>query len=173
MQPLCHRSQGRPIVPERRTGSLRVFPIALALAALCGGCGGPEPPPAQPTSAQPALAQPARADAPAASLDQLLAPAISAELGQPARAEIGRSTRAQGWILACGRPRRPDGTPIDYATTTLRELAAEGMVDDYFCALVADRADGLHMQELVVGSTDSPVSEWIETYGLPSSLLRD
>jgi hypothetical protein len=146
--------------------ALRLILIALALAALCGGCSRPEPP-----RTESKLAGPARTGTPATSLDELLAVAISAELGQPARAEIGHSARAEGWIFACGRPRQPDGAAIDYATTTLRELAAEGMVDDYFCALIADRADGLHLREVVVGSTDSPVSAWIETYQLPASLV--
>jgi hypothetical protein len=105
------------------------------------------------------------------TLGDLLDAAVSTDLGQPARAEIGSTRRAEGWIFVCGQPRQPDGTPIDYTTTTLRQLAAEGLVDDYFCALVADSGGELQLRELVVGSTDSPVVDWIETYRLPRSLV--
>lgn len=60
---------------------------------------------------------------------------------------------------------------MDYGRTALAERAAEGLVDDYFCALIEEEED-LKIREFVVGDTDMPLFEWCDKHGISTALVE-
>ena len=108
------------------------------------------------------------------SVDDLLTQELSKYLAYPAIASKETEKQHENWVFVCGKPVNTNGSPMDYSHTSLASQAAEGMVDDYFCALIENDASSKQptLLELVVGSTDAPILDWIEIYDLPGDLLR-
>ncbi|PWR23629.1 hypothetical protein [Zavarzinia compransoris] len=101
-----------------------------------------------------------------------LRPAIETALGQKVIFKVDR-LRAQGsWAFAVVYPRTPAGAKIDFATTPLKEAAAEGLLDgDTIFALLAFKDGGWTMVEQVIGPTDVAYAGWPEAHGVPAELL--
>lgn len=107
------------------------------------------------------------------SVESVLEPAVSARLGVGSIIEIEKMNEEEDWIFVCGRPLNPDGSPVDYSRTLLKEQQAQGMLDDYFCSLLLCTEDGLALKELAVGDTDAPFLDWLDAYRVPESILYD
>lgn len=147
-------------------------PAIMLAALLIQGCqtaaapAAKAPPPAPAATAQPPAAVAAAPDAPAA-----LALALRERLGVAARLKVSGERSEGAWTFVCGRPVGPDGKAIDYARTSLRDQAAQGMAEDQACALLEHTPAGVLVQELAVGATDAPFVDWPERYGIPASIL--
>jgi hypothetical protein len=98
--------------------------------------------------------------------------ALERALGTRATLQVDRERTDGSWSLLCGQPRTPEGGSIDYARTTLREEAAEGILEDRACVLVETTDAGPVVRELSVGGTDMEFLDWQEQYGLPRNLFE-
>lgn len=105
------------------------------------------------------------------SVDAALDTELSKRLGVPAKLQSEHEKQIGPWTFVCGRPVQANGAPIDYATTKLRDQAAEGMVDDNACALIERMGAGASVRELSVGDTDAPFVDWPARYGAPAAIL--
>ncbi len=105
------------------------------------------------------------------SVHGLLKNAVSAYLGIEANIVVENRNRQDGWIFVCGKPVQMDGSAMNYSRTSIAKRAADGLVDDYFCALVLHTDDNAVVRELVVGDTDAAVLDWADRHGFPESLL--
>lgn len=105
------------------------------------------------------------------SVDAALETELSKRLGVPAKLQGEHEKQIGPWTFVCGRPVQANGAPIDYATTKLRDQAAEGMVDDNACALIERMGAGASVRELSVGDTDAPFVDWPARYGAPAAIL--
>ena len=153
-----------PFGSERAIGK-RAAPIVMALLVL-QGC--------EPRSGGDATAATVPAAPPPASMqsvDTALDVALSERLGVAAKLQGAHERQIGPWTFVCGRPVQASGAPMDYATTTLRDQAAEGMVDDQACALIERTGAGASVRELSVGDTDAPFVDWPDRHDLPTTIL--
>ena len=109
----------------------------------------------------------------APTITEQLASRLEAELGRPAMLVIGLDNSIKGWRFVCGQPQEPSGRSFDYGSSRLAEAAAAGLVDDIFCALFESTSGGASLREFFVGTTDAPVVDWMERYGLPGGLFSE
>lgn len=105
------------------------------------------------------------------SVDAALDAALSERLGVAAKFQGAHERQIGAWTFVCGRPVQASGAPMDYATTTLRDQAADGMVDDQACALIERTGAGASVRELSVGDTDAPFVDWPDRHGVPATIL--
>ncbi len=110
-------------------------------------------------------------EAPLPSMEAQLKTDLAEELGRPVSIAIDQTNSVEQWQFQCGRPLEVDGSPFDYETSRLADLAAEQLIDDYFCALFQRTDRGFQLRELAVATTDSPVIDWLESYDLPAELF--
>ncbi|MDH3661826.1 MAG: hypothetical protein OEU92_17655 [Alphaproteobacteria bacterium] len=124
---------------------------------------------------QPEVLAPAKTaePVPAPTMSEQLAASLEAELGRKAVPAIRLDNRLEGWRFICGRPEELTGDAFDYGSSRLAEAAAEGLVDDSFCALFETTSDGDRLREFFVGSTDTPVFDWMERYELPGDIFSE
>jgi len=109
----------------------------------------------------------------APTITDQLAARLEAELGRAAIPAIGLDNSIKGWRFVCGQPQEPRGGPFDYGSSRLAEAAAAGLVDDSFCALFENTSGGASLREFFVGTTDSPVVDWMERHDLPGGLFGE
>ena len=141
--------------------------VVLAIIATLGptvACDPVEPTPI--TSSAAASTAPASAD-----LDAALRSALSERLGVNTRLVVRREKMLGAWTFACGKPVTSAGDPVDYTSTTLRDQAAAGLVDDHACTLVERTDAGYVVRELSVGDTDAPFIDWPARHGIPDSII--
>lgn len=104
--------------------------------------------------------------------ETLIVQALMQSTNEPMSIDV--STRRHGgpWLLLSGTVNDSAGQPYDYATKQARQAAVEGAVDNVFVALLRKNTadNSFSLQELEVGSTDTPVELWIRRYALPSEL---
>lgn len=144
------------------SGPIAVRVLLLVLLAACSPSG----PPADTIAPTPP-------EESASTPEQAVDAALTQRLGPDARLEVRRRNTLGNWVFECGKPVTAAGTPMDYRATTLREQAAEGLVDDNACVLV-ERVDQKYIvRELSVGDTDAPFVDWPQRHGLPDAILGD
>lgn len=144
------------------SGPIAVRVLLLVLMAACS----PNGPPADTVAPTPL-------EESASAPDQAVDAALTRRLGLDTRLDVRRRNALGNWVFECGKPVTAAGAPMDYRATSLREQAAEGLVDDNACALLEQVDQKYIVRELSVGDTDAPFVDWPQRYGLPDAILGD
>lgn len=148
---------------------------ALLIAALVGLAAACTPPAATTTETPeaPAAPPPGAIDPQTQSLLNVLDPVLSAGIGQPVSLQPTTVNVRDEWAFIIGQPRKPDGTAIDWSTTSLAQRAADGVLDGdgQTFALLKNVNGGWEVLEYVVGPTDVAHIEWAGKYGVPPDIL--
>jgi hypothetical protein len=151
---------------------MRVLLIALtALAAACS------PPAEQPVTEHTEIIATATAPPPPEVTRDLvlgsLRAAVSQEVGQPVSLQATTVNVRDEWAYVVAQPRKPDGSAIDWSTTTLAQRAADGVLDGdgQTFALLKNVNGAWEVLEYVVGPTDVAHIEWAGKHGVPPDLL--
>ena len=96
-----------------------------AVAGLAAACT----PPAGTTSETTEAPAAAAADATTNALLTVLTPVIAQGIGQPVILQPTTVNVRDEWAFIVAQPRKPDGSAIDWSTTTLAQRAADGVLD--------------------------------------------
>jgi hypothetical protein len=132
----------------------------------------PAVPPPGAAPAEPAPAETVAAAPPTqASMLEVLRLGVESELEQPVSIAVDVLRTGERWGFVTAVARSPEGRPIDYSRTRFAEDVADGVFDDWFCALL--RIDGAQwsLVALEIGATDVPFVDWPERYGVPTALV--
>ncbi len=142
---------------------------ALFIAAVAGLAAACTPPAgtASETTEAPA------ADATTNALLTVLTPVIAQGIGQPVSLQPTTVNVRDEWAFIVGQPRKPDGSAIDWSTTTLAQRAADGVLDGdgQTFALLKNVNGAWEVLEYVVGPTDVAHIEWASKHGVPPDIL--
>lgn len=105
----------------------------------------------------------------AAIMDAVRGP-VEQELGQPIIFAVKTLRVTNDWVFLHAVPQRPDGSPVDYATTSYGEAQQDGSFDDQVAALLARDGSGWRVVTYAIGFTDVAWDGWDETHGAPAWL---
>lgn len=97
---------------------------------------------------------------------------LTEQVGQPVaiQPEIFRSEG--DWAFVYGPVRTPDGTALDWSTTSMAEAAAEGMMDGDLGVVLLNWSDGgWRVVEAVIGATDVPQVAWPDEHHVSPALV--
>jgi hypothetical protein len=145
--------------------------LLVALVALTAACS----PPASTTEAPATTETPATPspDATTQALLDALNPVLTRDIGQPVSLQTTTVNTRDEWAFIIGQPRKSDGTPIDWSTTTLAQRAADGVLDGdgQTFALLKNVNGTWQVLEYVVGPTDVAHIEWAAKHGVPADIL--
>jgi hypothetical protein len=149
---------------------LRVLVTAIALlAAACS------PPAATTTETPETPAAPSTAvdDEQTQALLNVLDPVLARDIGQPVSLQPTTVNVRDEWAFIVGQPRQPDGSAIDWSTTSLAQRAADGVLDGdgQTFALLKNVNGAWEVLEYVVGPTDVAHIEWAGKHGVPPDVL--
>lgn len=172
--------------PERWRRGLARGVAGAVLALVLAACGRQAADPAAaagPPATAPGAEQ-AAADVPRGGADgvgsstagpadavEIVRRAVAERLGQPVTVEVDELRSDGRWTFLTGVPRTPAGDPLDYAATPYAQDVADGLFDDWLCALLARAADGWSLVALEIGATDAPFADWPERHGVPPELI--
>lgn len=147
---------------------MRALLVAVALSVAA--CTEPAPP-SEP--AAPAAPETPSAGAATDALLAVLAPIVSAEIGQPIRFEPENVTIRDGWAYVVGRPQQPDGAAIDWTTTALASRYEHGAMDTGGAthALLKQENGAWRVVTHVIAPTDVAWLSWPAEYGVPADVL--
>lgn len=146
--------------------------LLIAVVALAAACT----PPAATTSEAPetpAAPLPGVNDEQTQTLLNVLDPVLSENIGTPVSLQPTTVNVRDEWAFIIGQPRKPDGTAIDWSTTTLAQRAADGVLDgDGQTFALLKNVNGVwEVLEYVVGPTDVAHIEWAGKHGVPPDVL--
>jgi hypothetical protein len=148
---------------------------ALLIAAVAGLAAACTPPAATTTETPepPAAALPGVDDESTQVLLNVLDPVLSTNIGQPVSLQPTTVSMRDEWAFIIGQPRKPDGTAIDWATTSYAQRAADGVLDGdgQTFALLKNVNGAWEVLEYVVGPTDVAHIEWAGKHGVPPDIL--
>lgn len=143
--------------------------VFIAVAALAAACSPP------------ATTAPETPEAPAAAVDDeqtqmllnVLDPVLAREIGQPVSLQPTTVNIRDEWAFIIGQPRQPDGSAIDWSTTSLAQRAADGALDGdgQTYALLKNVNGAWEVLEYVIGPTDVAHIEWAAKHGAPPDVL--
>lgn len=146
--------------------------LLIAIVALAAACSPPATTSSEtPTATEtPAVPSP---DAATQALLDVLNPVLARDIGQPINLQPTTANVRDEWAFIIGQPRRPDGTPIDWSTTSLAQRAADGVLDGdgQTFALLKNVNGAWEVLEYVVGPTDVAHIGWAGKYGVPADIL--
>ncbi len=142
-----------------------VLVAIVAFAASCSPPAATTEPPEAPSAPSP--------DATTEALLGVLNPVLTRDIGQPVSLQTTTVNVRDEWAFIIGQPRKPDGTPIDWSTTTLAQRAADGVLDGdgQTFALLKNVNGAWEVLEYVVGPTDVAHIEWAGKHGVPPDIL--
>lgn len=123
-----------------------------------------------------AWAQEAHTPAPGSAERKAVADALRApverELRQKVVFKLDHLKVSGEWAFLRGVPQRPGGGKIDYSATPYRQRIADGVFDDWICALLRKRAGKWQVVKYVIGATDVVYEGWDEEYHAPSVIFQ-
>ncbi len=139
---------------------------AVATAAACT-------PPAATTTETPETPVAAAPDAQTQVLLTALTPVISQEVGQEVSLQTTNVTVRDEWAFVQAQPKKPDGSAIDWSTTSLAQRAADGVLDGdgTTYALLKNDNGTWTVLEYAIGPTDVAWIEWAGEHGVPPDIL--
>jgi len=148
---------------------------ALLIAAVAGLAVACSPPAATTTETPeaPATPLPGVQDEQTQALLNVLNPELSTNIGQPVSLQPTTVNVRDEWAFIIGQPRKPDGTAIDWTTTSYAQRAADGVLDGdgQTFALLKNVNGAWQVLEYVVGPTDVAHIEWAGKHGVPPDVL--
>jgi hypothetical protein len=141
--------------------------LLIALVALAAACS----PPATTTTEAPPAAP--AADATTQALVDALTPVVAQSIGQPVSLQTTTVNVRDEWAFVQAQPRNPDGSAIDWSTTSLAERAELGVLDGdgATVALLKNENGTWTVLEHAIGPTDVPWIEWASEHGVPPDIL--
>jgi hypothetical protein len=105
-------------------------------------------------------------------LDALRVP-VERELKRPTVFKVDHLKVQNGWAFLRGVPQRPGGKPMDYRGTPYQQAKADGVFDDWICALLRKRPGGRwRVVTYVIGATDVAYEGWDRRYKAPPAIFR-
>jgi hypothetical protein len=139
--------------------------LLIAVVALAAGCS----PPAATTTETAAPAP----DATTQALLTALTPVISREVGQEVSLQTTNVNVRDEWAFVQAQPKRPDGSAIDWSTTSMAQRAADGVLDGdgTTYALLKNENGAWTVLEHAIGPTDVAWIEWAAEHGVPPDIL--
>lgn len=146
---------------------------AAALAASCSPPAATNTSEAPTTSEAPVSAPTPAPDATTQSLLAVLTPVLAQGIGQPVSLQPTTVNVRDEWAFIIGQPRKPDGSAIDWSTTSLAQRAADGVLDSdgQTYALLKNVNGAWEVLEYYVGPTDVAHIEWAGKHGVPPDIL--
>jgi hypothetical protein len=139
--------------------------LLIAVVALAAACS----PPAATTTETAAPAP----DATTQALLTALTPVISREVGQEVSLQTTNVNVRDEWAFVQAQPKRPDGSAIDWSTTSMAQRAADGVLDGdgTTYALLKNENGAWTVLEHAIGPTDVAWIEWAAEHGVPPDIL--
>jgi len=104
-------------------------------------------------------------------LGHALDTALSSALGRKVTSKTAQTRQFGKWALTCGEPMEIGGAPVDYRRSKLSHLMSKSMLENRYCALTILANNQHKLVEFDLGSTDSPVLDWIAKHDIPRDLL--
>lgn len=145
---------------------------ALLIAALVGLAAACTPPAATTTETPEAPAAPS-ADATTEALLTVLTPVIAQEIGKPVSLQTTHINVRDEWAFVIAQPRNPDGSAVDWSTTTLAERHELGVLDGdgTTYALLKQENGTWTVLEHAIGPTDVAWFNWAADHGAPADIV--
>lgn len=140
--------------------------LLVGLLGILIGCSpaanAPEPP------------APAAQSATAQSPVDALEPVIEAEVGIPLALRATTINVVEGWAYVEAQPKNPDGSDIDWATTSLASRYENGAMDTggSVHALLRNDNGSWTLLEHVIAPTDVAWLDWAARHGAPASIVE-
>ena len=97
--------------------------------------------------------------------------AVESELQQPVFVEVDKLHKDDQWAFVTAVSLTADRQPIDYSKTRYAADVADGVFDDWLCALLENRDGYWELVALEIGATDVPFVDWPDRYGVPKAIL--
>jgi hypothetical protein len=143
--------------------------LLIAVVALAAACS----PPAATTTDTPETPAAPAPDATTQALLTALTPVISQELGQEVSLQTTNVNVRDEWAFVQAQPKKPDGSAIDWSTTSLAQRAADGVLDGDGAtyALLKNENGSWTVLEHAIGPTDVAWIEWAAEHGAPPDIL--
>lgn len=104
-------------------------------------------------------------------LNALRVPVQKSLKNKPVVFEISHFKVQSGWAFLSGTPRLPGGKPMDYRGTDYQAARADGVFDDWFCALLRKEKKGWRVVVWQIGATDVAWAGWDASYKAPHALF--
>jgi hypothetical protein len=145
---------------------------ALLIAAVSAFAAACTPPAATTTETPEAPAAPS-ADATTEALLTVLTPVVAQEIGKPVSLQTTHVNVRDEWAFVVAQPRNPDGSAVDWSTTTLAERHELGVLDGDGAtyALLKQVNGAWTVLEHAIGPTDVAYIEWAASHGAPADIL--
>lgn len=97
---------------------------------------------------------------------------LSRKLGFPTTHTVAYQKANATWSLQCGKALSSEGTTIDFAKSKLAKQAADGYLENNYCALFQKQGEQYKLVEFDYGSTDSQVFTWLQRHKIPVKILE-
>jgi hypothetical protein len=143
--------------------------LLVAVVALAAACS---PPPAT-TTETPETSTAPSPDATTRALLTALTPVISREVGQDVSLQTTNVNVRDEWAFVQAQPKKPDGSAIDWSTTSMAQRAADGVLDGDGAtyALLKNENGTWTVLEHAIGPTDVAYIDWAAEHGAPPDIL--
>lgn len=143
--------------------------LLVAIATLAAACS----PPAVTTSETPETPTAPSPDAQTEALLGVLAPVVSAEVGQTVSLHTSTVNVRDEWAYVVAQVRNADGSEIDWARTNLASRYENGVMDTGggLHALLKNDSGTWIVLEHVIAPTDVAWIEWAARHGVPPDIL--
>jgi hypothetical protein len=143
--------------------------LLAAVVAFAAACS----PPAATTNETPEAPAAPSADATTEAVLGALTPVISQEIGQPISLQTTSVNIRDEWAYVVAQPRKPDGSTLDWSTTSLAQRAADGVLDGdgTTYALLKNQNGSWTVLEHAIGPTDVAWIDWAARHGVPPDVL--
>ena len=122
--------------------------------------------------AQEKAASPKAGDPIRKMLFQTMRPAFEKDLKQKVIFQVGQLKVQRGWAFLVGRPRQPNGKPVNYKRTAYQEAIANGAFDDGYSALLHKINGKWKLVTYNIGATDVVWEPWAKQYHAPPAIFK-
>jgi hypothetical protein len=142
--------------------------LLIAVVALAAACS----PPTTTTETPETPAAPAP-DATTEALLGALTPVVAQDVGQPVSLQTTNVNVRDEWAFVIAQPKKPDGSAIDWSTTSLAQRAVDGVLDGdgTTYALLKNENGTWTVLEHAIGPTDVAYIDWAAEHGVPPDIL--
>jgi hypothetical protein len=143
--------------------------LLIAVVALAAACS---PPAATTTETLETPTAPAP-DATTQALLTALTPVVAQDVGQPVSLQTTNVNVRDEWAFVIAQPKKPDGSAIDWSTTSFAQRAADGVLDGdgTTYALLKNENGSWTVLEHAIGPTDVAYIDWAAEHGVPPDIL--
>lgn len=147
---------------------MRAFLVAV-LTFAAAACT----PPAPTTTETPETQAAPSADATTQALLGALTPVVAQDIGQPVSLQSTSVNVRDEWAFVTAQPKKPDGSSIDWSTTSFAQRAADGVLDGdgTTYALLKNENGVWTVLEHAIGPTDVAYIDWAAEHGVPADIL--